>query len=160
MHCLKPWGYVDMLKVGDKAPNFELKDQKGKNHKLSDYTGKRVVLYFYPKDDTPGCTKEACSLRDGLPHLSKSNFVVLGISADTVASHADFSKKFKLNFPILADPEMNVIKAYDAYGKKNLYGKIYEGILRYTYLIDEKGVITKIFKKVDTENHASQVLKA
>lgn len=148
-----------MLKVGDKAPDFELKDQKGKNHKLSSYIGKRVVLYFYPKDDTPGCTKEACSLRDGLPLLSKSNFVVLGISADTIESHADFSKKFKLNFPILADPETKVIKEYGAYGKKNMYGKIYEGILRYTYLIDEKGVITKIFKKVNAENHAHQILK-
>ncbi len=160
MHCLKPRGYVDMLKVGDKAPDFKLKDQKGKTHELSSYLGKRVVLYFYPKDDTPGCTKEACSLRDGLPLLSKSNFAVLGISADTIESHADFSKKFKLNFPILADPEMSVIKEYGAYGKKNMYGKIYEGILRYTYLIDERGIITKIFKKVDAENHASQVLKA
>lgn len=149
-----------MLVVGNKAPEFTLKDQNGKTHKLSDYKGKKVVVYFYPKDDTPGCTQEACSLRDGLANLNKSNFAVLGISADTVESHANFSSKFKLNFPILSDPGMKVINAYNAYGKKNLYGNITEGILRYTYLIDENGIITKIFKRVDTENHAKQVLNA
>ncbi len=148
-----------MLKEGDKAPEFELKDQNGKTHKLSGYRGKTVVVYFYPKDDTPGCTKEACSIRDGWIELQKRGIIVLGISADDEKSHAAFAGKYNLPFPLLADTDRKVINAFGAWGKKSLYGKIMQGIFRTTFIIDGRGVIQKVITKVDTEHHAEQILR-
>ncbi len=147
-----------MLKEGDKAPDFELKDQNGKAHKLSSYLGKKVVVYFYPKDDTPGCTKEACSIRDGWTILQKAGYVVLGISADDEKSHAAFAKKYNLPFPLLADTNRKVINAFGAWGEKSLYGKIMQGIFRTTFIIDGNGIIERAITKVDTEHHAEQIL--
>jgi thioredoxin-dependent peroxiredoxin len=146
------------LQVGDKAPAFECKDQNGKTVKLSDFAGKKVILYFYPKDDTPGCTKEACSLRDGYAELTKQGYVVLGVSADGAAKHQKFIDKYQLPFTLLADEEMNVIKAYGAFGRKKFMGKEYDGIIRMTFVIDENGSISEVIEKVDTADHANQIL--
>lgn len=148
-----------MLKEGDKAPSFSLKCQFGKVHRLSDYKGKWVVLYFYPKDMTPGCTKEACSFRDNLSKIRELGVVVLGISKDSIESHKKFYDKYALNFTLLSDPTMEVIKKYGAYGKKKLYGKVYEGILRQTFIINPKGRIAKVFRKVKPLEHAKEVLE-
>lgn len=142
------------------APDFALLDQEGRLHRLSDYRGKWVVLYFYPKDDTPGCTKEACGFRDRMGELTELGAVVLGVSADDVESHKRFAEKYGLNFPLLADPERKAITAYGAWGKKNLYGKEYEGVLRQTYLIDTEGYIAKVWRKVSPEGHAEKVAEA
>lgn len=136
-----------------KAPDFALPDQNGKIHKLSDYAGKWLVLYFYPKDDTPGCTKEACGF------ISFPNAAVIGISKDSVKSHTKFSEKYHLNFPILSDESLETIKAYGAWGKKKLYGREYDGILRNTYLINPKGEIVKTYEKVKPELHRAEILK-
>jgi thioredoxin-dependent peroxiredoxin len=146
-----------MLNIGDQAPAFKLPDQDSQNHALSDYKGKWVVLYFYPKDDTPGCTKEACSFRDEKGRLEEMGAVVLGVSADDVKSHGKFHGKFGLNFPLLADPDKTMIMAYGAWGKKSMYGKEYEGIMRYTYLIDPQGKVAHVWPKVNTEVHALEV---
>jgi peroxiredoxin Q/BCP len=148
-----------MLKVGLKAPDFKLKDQENNIHSLSNYKGKWVVLYFYPKDNTPGCTKEACSFRDNLEELKKEGVVVLGVSADSVNSHQKFAEKYKLNFPILSDENKEIIKKYKAWGKKKFMGKTYEGILRITYLINKQGKIFKVYPNVSPENHALEILK-
>lgn len=129
-------------------------------HALEDYRGRWVVLYFYPKDDTPGCTKEACSFRDEQASLKEAGAVVLGVSADDVASHQRFHRKYTLNFPLLADPESEVIRAYGAWGTRNLYGKTVEGVLRKTYLIDPEGRIARVWEKVQPEGHALEVLAA
>jgi len=142
-----------------KAKDFRLPDQNGKIHKLSDYKGKWVVLYFYPKDNTPGCTKEACSFRDSINDFLSKDIKVLGISKDPVNSHLKFSEKYKLNFPILSDEALKVIKTYDAWGTKKFMGKTFEGTLRKTYLIDPDGDIKKIYPKVNPLNHAGEVLK-
>ncbi len=149
-----------MIEPGEKAPDFTGKDQNGEEIKLSDYKGKKVVLYFYPKDDTPGCTKQACSLRDGFAELKKNNIEVLGVSADDKESHQKFIKKYDLPFTLLADIDKTIINKYGVYGEKNMYGKKYMGIKRTTFLIDEDGIIKKIFKKVKTDEHADEVLKA
>ncbi len=149
-----------MLKEGNNAPEFELADQNGKIHKLSDYRGKIVAVYFYPRDDTPGCTKQACSIRDGWKELQKAGVVVLGISADDEKSHGAFATKYSLSFPLLADTTRKTIQAYGAWGEKNLYGKIMQGIFRTTFIIDSKGIIKKVISKVDTEHHAEQILDA
>jgi thioredoxin-dependent peroxiredoxin len=143
------------------AQDFSLPDQNGKQHSLSGYRGKWVILYFYPKDDTTGCTKEACSFRDNLQTLASKNVVVLGVSADSAQSHQKFIEKYKLNFALLSDESKEVIKKYDAWGKKILYGKEYVGILRKTYLIDPNGEIAKVYEKVSTENnvHTNEILK-
>jgi peroxiredoxin Q/BCP len=146
-----------MINVGDSAPSFELADQHGAVHTLQQYAGRWVVLYFYPKDDTPGCTKEACSFRDDRANLEALGASVLGVSADDTASHAAFASKYSLNFPLLADPERLCISAYGAWGKKNMYGKEYEGVMRYTYLINPAGQVAHIWKKVNTEEHAQEV---
>lgn len=146
-----------MINVGDPAPSFQLNDQHGTVHTLQQYAGRWVVLYFYPKDDTPGCTKEACSFRDDRANLEALGASVLGVSADDTASHAAFSSKYSLNFPLLADPDRQCITAYGAWGKKNMYGKEYEGVMRYTYLISPAGQIAHIWKKVNTEEHAQEV---
>jgi peroxiredoxin Q/BCP len=149
-----------MLNEGDIAPDFTTKDQSGSEVKLSDFRGQRVVLYFYPKDDTPGCTKEACSLRDSYDVFTEKGIKVLGVSNDDEASHRKFISKFSLPFDLLADTEKEIVNAYGVYGEKNMYGKKYMGINRTTFLIDEEGKIKKIFKKVNVDEHADEVLKA
>ncbi|MGC8776205.1 MAG: thioredoxin-dependent thiol peroxidase [Minisyncoccia bacterium] len=146
------------LKLNQKAPDFKLKDQDGKNHKLSDYRGKWVLIYFYPKDDTPGCTKEACAIRDNFPDFKKLNIVVLGISVDSVESHKKFVKKYNLPFILLSDDKKEVVKKYGVWAKKKFMGKVYEGTLRTSFLIDPFGKIFKIYKNVKPEFHAEEVL--
>jgi peroxiredoxin Q/BCP len=141
-----------------KAPNFTLKDQYDKNHSLTDYKGKWVVLYFYPKDNTPGCTREACSFRDSYHELQKLGVVILGISKDSVASHKKFADKYNLNFPILSDKSKEVIKAYKAWGSKKFMGREYEGILRNTCLVNPGGEIVKVYEKVNPLTHASEIV--
>ena len=148
-----------MLKEGDKAPGFTLTDETGSEVSLSDFAGKKVVVYFYPKDDTPGCTKEACSLRDNYSDLQVKGAVVLGISADSVKSHAGFAQKYELPFHLLSDLDKSVIKAYGAWGEKKMAGKTYEGILRSTFVIDEQGTIRKVFEKVKTAEHGTELLE-
>ncbi len=147
------------LKVGDPAPDFESVDQSGNPVSLKQFRGSRVVLYFYPKDDTPGCTAEACNLRDNFQILREKGIVVLGVSPDDERSHKNFSSKYVLPFALISDKAKNIIMAYGAWGKKKLYGKEYEGLLRTTYLIDGDGRIAHIITKVDTKNHTAQILK-
>lgn len=149
-----------MLEAGKKAPDFTAKDQDGNKVKLSNFKGKKVVLYFYPKDDTPGCTKQACSLRDGFPKLKKNNIEVLGVSIDTEESHQKFIEKYDLPFTLIADTDKKVVNKYDVYGEKNMYGRKYMGTKRTTFLIDEDGKIVKIFKRVKVAEHADEVLEA
>jgi peroxiredoxin Q/BCP len=144
---------------GTPAPQFEGTDQNGNSVKLSNYLGKKVVLYFYPKDNTPGCTAEACSLRDNYEELLKQGFAVLGVSPDSVVSHGKFAAKYELPFPLIADPEKKILTAYGAYGEKTMYGKKVTGVIRTTFIIDEKGMIEKVIKKVDTKDHAPQIFK-
>ncbi|HEY9166783.1 MAG TPA: thioredoxin-dependent thiol peroxidase [Candidatus Kryptonia bacterium] len=146
------------LKVGAKAPAFTLKNDGGETVKLADYKGKKVVLYFYPKDDTPGCTKEACSFRDGFSEIKKKGAVVFGVSADSVESHGKFKQKFNLNFPLLSDTDKKVINAYGVWKEKSLYGRKFMGIERTTFVIDEDGKIKKIFPKVKVDGHYDEVL--
>ena len=148
-----------MLKIGDEAPNFSLKDQNGKTHKLSDYKGQKLVLYFYPKDSTPGCTKEACAFRDIFEDYKKHNIAVLGVSKDAEKSHKNFIEKHKLPFDLLIDENRDVLEKYGAWTKKSLYGKIFMGIQRITYVIDERGKILKAYPKVKPDEHAKQILK-
>jgi peroxiredoxin Q/BCP len=148
------------MKVGQKAPEFTVVDDSGKTVKLSDFKGKKVVLYFYPKDDTPGCTKEACSFRDGISELRKKGAFVLGVSADSAASHQKFKMKFDLNFPLLADTEKKIIEDYDVWKEKSLYGRKYMGIERTTYIIGKDGKISHIFPKVKVSEHYDEVLAA
>jgi peroxiredoxin Q/BCP len=148
------------MKVGQKAPDFSVKDDSGKTVKLSDLKGKKVVLYFYPKDDTPGCTKEACNFRDGIAAIKKLGAVVLGVSADSVESHQKFKKKYDLNFSLLADTDRKIIEAYDVWKEKSLYGRKYMGIERTTYVIGKDGKISHIFPKVKVAVHADAVLEA
>jgi thioredoxin-dependent peroxiredoxin len=148
------------LKVGQKAPDFTLLDDAGEKVNLTDLKGKKVVLYFYPKDDTPGCTTEACNFRDGLSEIKKQGAVVLGVSADSVESHKKFKKKFELNFPLLADPEKKMIERYGVWKEKSMYGKKYMGIERTTFVIDGQGKISHIFPKVKVSDHYDEVLEA
>ena len=148
-----------MLETGIKAPDFTLPDQDGILHSLSDYLGKIVVLYFYPKDNTSGCTKQACNFMELMPHFSENNAVVLGVSKDSVASHKKFQEKYGLNFTLLADTEKEVIKQYDVWQEKNMYGKITMGVVRTTYLIDENGMIVKAFGKVKAAENPADMLK-
>lgn len=140
------------------APYFSLPDQNGKVHSLVDYKGKWLIVYFYPKDDTPGCTKEACAFRDNIEEFKKRGVTILGISKDTVESHKKFSDKFQLSFPILADPERKTIEAYGAWGKKSFAGREYMGTLRNTYLINPKGDVVKTYEKVNPLVHTIQIL--
>jgi peroxiredoxin Q/BCP len=146
------------LTEGMPAPPFEGVDQNGNSIRLQDLRGRKVILYFYPKDDTPGCTKEACNLRDNYAALQEAGYTIIGVSADTIESHKKFAEKYNLPFSLLADPEKKIISAYQAWGKKKLYGKEYEGTLRITYIIDEDGIISRIIKNVKPEQHASQIL--
>ena len=148
------------LKVGDPAPDFALPDQHGKVHRLSDYRGRYVVVYFYPKDFAPGCTREARAFNEALDALAAEGAVVLGISADDVERHKKFAEKLGLKFPLLADPEKKVIQAYGAWGTKNLYGKKVEGTMRYTFVLDPEGRILKIIKRAKPEEHMEKALAA
>jgi thioredoxin-dependent peroxiredoxin len=148
------------LKEGDSAPDFVAADQHGNKVKLSDFRGGRVVLYFYPKDDTPGCTKEACSFRDADDVYAEKGIKVLGVSTDSEKSHQKFIAKFNLPFTLLADTDKKIVNDYGVYGEKSLYGRKYMGVNRMTFLIDEDGKIVKIFKKVNVSEHADEVLKA
>jgi peroxiredoxin Q/BCP len=149
-----------MLNEGDIAPDFTARDEKGNEVKLADLRGERVALYFYPKDDTPGCTKQACSLRDSYADLTDKNIKVLGVSLDDEASHQKFIGKFNLPFTLLADTDRKLSESYGVYGEKNMYGKKYMGINRTTFLIDKDGKLKKIFRKVNVEQHAEEVLAA
>jgi thioredoxin-dependent peroxiredoxin len=148
------------IKDGAAAPGFELKDQNGKVHKLSDYAGKYVVLYFYPKDDTPGCTTEACQFRDMSKEFAKKNAVVLGVSPDSEKSHAKFATKFELPFPLLADTEKKMVEAYGVWKEKSMYGRKYMGVERTTYLIGPSGKVVKGWAKVSVTGHDAEVMKA
>lgn len=147
-----------MLEVGTKAPGFELPDQNGKMHTLEEYRGKKVILYFYPKDNTPGCTKQACNFGLLYPQFTEKGAVVLGVSKDSVASHKKFEEKYNLPFTLLSDPELACIQAYDVWKEKVNYGKKSMGVVRTTYLIDENGVIEKAFDKVKAEQNPEQML--
>ena len=147
------------LKKGDKAPDFTGTDQQGNQVSLSGFRGKKLILYFYPKDDTPGCTAEACNLRDNFQELTGKGFVVLGVSPDKEASHRKFISKYILPFTLISDPGKQILKAYDAWGMKSMYGKQYEGVLRKTYVVDEQGDIMAIIEKVDTKDHTRQIME-
>lgn len=146
------------LKTGDKAPAFSAKDQNGIQISLAGLKGKKIVLYFYPKDNTPTCTLEACSLRDEHQYLAKKNYVVLGVSADDEKMHKKFATKFDLPFSLLADTDMAIIKAYDVWGTKKFMGRIYDGIIRTTFIIDEKGMISEVVTDVKSKEHGKQIL--
>lgn len=146
------------LKAGDKAPAFSGHDQNGKRISLADLKGKKVVLYFYPKDNTPTCTLEACSLRDEHTFLARKNYVVLGVSADDEKMHKKFATKYELPFSLLADTNMEIIKAYDVWGTKKFMGRVYDGIIRTTFIIDEKGIISGVITDVKSKEHGKQVL--
>lgn len=148
-----------MLKIGDKAPDFKAVDGDGRTVALSDYKGKKLVIYFYPKDNTPGCTAEACDLRDNYHRFQAAGYEILGVSKDSEKSHRGFAEKYSLPFRLVADTDAAILQAYDAWGEKSLYGKKYMGALRKTYVIDEHGVITDIIDKVNTKAHSAQILK-
>jgi peroxiredoxin Q/BCP len=149
-----------MLKEGEKAPDFTTRDTDGKEVRLSDFSGRKVVLYFYPKDDTPGCTKQACSIRDSYSEFEERGIKVLGVSLDDQASHRKFADKYELPFTLLADTEHQLADAYGVYGEKEFMGKKYMGVDRKTFLIGEDGRIKKVFNKVNVEEHADEVLEA
>jgi peroxiredoxin Q/BCP len=149
-----------MIEEGKKAPEFALPSSEGGEVRLKDLRGKTVVLYFYPKDDTPGCTREACAFRDSQAALRKKGVVVLGVSGDSLASHEKFKTKYELNFPLLSDPDKAVAKKYGAWGEKVLYGKKTVGMIRSTFVIDGDGVVRRVFPRVKVDGHADQVLEA
>ncbi len=148
------------LQVGDQAPAIDAVDQDGKPVNLSDYKGKKVILYFYPKDDTPGCTAEACNLRDNYEALQEQGFAILGVSIDSEKSHQKFIGKYDLPFPLVSDADKKVVNAYGVWGKKKFMGREYEGTHRVTFVIDEEGKVEKIFEKVKTKDHTNQILEA
>jgi len=147
-----------MLQVGDQMPHFEVMDQNGNVVKSESLVGKKTIIYFYPKDNTPGCTAEACSLRDNYEALQAAGWNVVGVSKDSVASHKKFEEKYALPFTLLSDPTTELLQAFGAWGEKKMYGKVTLGTLRRTFLFDEQGILTRIIEKVDTKNHAAQIL--
>lgn len=149
-----------MLNIGDKAPDFLGTDECGNEVRVSDYKGRKLVVYFYPKDSTPGCTAEACSLCDGMDDLVEAGYAVVGISADSVASHMRFKEKQNLNFPLIADVDKKTIEAFGAWGEKQMAGRKYMGIIRTTFVIDGNGTVERVITKVDTKNAAKQVLES
>ena len=149
-----------MLKVGIKAPVFSLLNQNGEKISLKDYLGKKIILYFYPKDNTSGCTKEACNFRDAFPKFKKTDAIILGVSPDSVDSHKKFAEKYQLNFNLLADEEKKVVQLYGVWKEKSMYGRKYMGVERTTFIIDEKGRIKNIFTKVKVDGHDKEVLEA
>ena len=148
------------INIGDDSPDFSLPSTDGSNIISSDLRGSTVVLYFYPKDDTPGCTKEACGFRDNYDVLTEKGVVILGVSRDSIESHNKFTNKYSLPFPLLTDPEAEIAKKFGAYGEKKMYGRVYEGVLRQTFLINKDGKIGKIWRRVKTATHAEEVLSA
>ncbi len=148
------------LKEGDKAPGFSGKNQDGNEIKLDDFSGKKIILYFYPKDNTPGCTAEACNLNDNYDSWLEKGFAVIGVSPDSIESHKKFREKYKLKFDLLSDPEKEILQAYDSWGLKKNYGKEYMGVIRTTFVINENGIIEKIFKKVNTKDHTNQIVNS
>jgi thioredoxin-dependent peroxiredoxin len=150
---------MGQLKEGSKAPIFEEIDQNGNTVRLSDFTGKKVILYFYPKDNTPGCTAEACNLRDNYESILNQGFIVIGVSPDSEKSHKGFAGKYSLPFPLIADTSKKIMNDYGVWGEKKMYGKSYMGVIRTTFIIDEKGIIEKIIEKVDTSGHTEQIFK-
>lgn len=148
------------VEEGDKAPDFKGKDQHGKVVSPKDFLGKKLILFFYPKDDTPTCTVEACNLRDNYPELKKAGFEILGISVDDEKSHVKFIEKFSLPFPLIADVDKKIVTAYGVWGEKSMFGNKYMGIHRVTYVLDEKGKVLKRFDKVQSKDHAKQILRA
>lgn len=148
-----------MLKVGDKAPEFLLNDQDGKAHSLQDYSGKKLVIYFYPKDQTPGCIKEACNFRDNIDAFTANNIAVLGVSIDSEKSHQNFIEKQSLNFPLLADIDKKMVTDYGVWGEKSMYGRKFMGTFRKTFLVNEEGTIDKIYDKVKVATHAEDIIK-
>ena len=148
-----------MLEAGVKAPEFKLQDKDGKEVSLSDFKNKKVVLYFYPRDNTAGCTKQACAFRDSYEEFTSKDVVVIGISKDSVKSHSNFATKHELPFILLSDPELEEIKAYDVWQEKKLYGKVSMGVVRTTYIIDENGIIEKVYNKVKTDKNAGEILE-
>ena len=148
-----------MLKIGDKMPQFEVMDQNGNMVSSTDLLGKKTIIYFYPKDNTSGCTAEACNLRDNYQAMVAKGYNVIGVSKDSVKSHKSFADKYELPFTLLADTSTEMIQAFGAWGEKKLYGRPYMGTLRLTFIFDENGILTEIIEKVDTKNHAAQILK-
>ena len=147
------------LKEGDLAPQFDGLNQDGERISSDDFKGKKLILYFYPKDDTPGCTKESCNLNENYDGWLNKGFEVIGVSPDTVKSHKKFAKKFNLQFNLIADTDKKILKDYDVWGEKKMFGRKYMGVLRTTFVIDEKGIIIQIFEKVEKEDHTNQILK-
>ena len=147
-----------MLKIGDRAPDFALKDKDSNIVRLSDFRGKKVVLYFYPRDNTPGCTRQACAFAQNHSNFEDKNVVVIGVSKDSVVSHLKFAEKYELPFVLLSDPELQAIQAYGVWQEKKLYGKVSMGVVRSTYLIDEQGVIEKVMPKVKPDTNAAEIL--
>ncbi len=150
---------MKILKEGDKAPIFKGIDQHGEEITLDQYKGKKVVLYFYPKDNTPGCTAESCNLKDNYDDFVKKGFDIIGVSPDSEASHIKFIAKYDLPFRLISDPEKEILKSYNAWGEKKLYGRVYDGVLRKTFIIAEDHTIEKIFEKVKTKDHTNQIFK-
>ncbi len=148
-----------MIKIGDKMPQFEVVDQDGRTVKSEDLLGKKTIIYFYPKDNTSGCTAEACNLRDNYEAMVAKGYNVIGVSKDSAASHKKFAEKYQLPFTLLADISTEMIQAFGAWGEKSLYGRKYMGTLRETFIFDENGILVEIIDKVDTKNHAAQILK-
>ena len=148
-----------MIKIGDKMPDFEVVDQDGKTVRSKDLLGKKTIIYFYPKDNTSGCTAEACNLRDNYEAMAAKGYNVIGVSKDSAASHKKFAEKYQLPFTLLADTSTEMIQAFGAWGEKSLYGRKYMGPLRETFIFDENGILVEIIDKVDTKNHAAQILK-
>jgi thioredoxin-dependent peroxiredoxin len=151
--------HITHLKAGDKAPDFKANDQNGDVISLKDYKGKKLVLYFYPKDDTPSCTNEACNLRDNFAALKKKGYAIVGVSADEEKKHKKFIAKYDLPFSLIADTDKKVIDAYDVWGEKKFMGRIFDGIVRTTFVINEKGIIEKVITNVKTKNHTEQILE-
>ncbi|HON55257.1 MAG TPA: thioredoxin-dependent thiol peroxidase [Bacteroidales bacterium] len=148
-----------MLKIGDKAPEFTGKDQDGNIISLNDFKGEKLVLYFYPKDNTPGCTAEACNLRDNYHKFLSAGYNIVGVSKDSEKSHKLFKEKHSLPFPLISDSDLSILKAYESWGRKKFLGREFEGVLRRTFVIDENGLISDIIDKVNTADHSSQILK-
>lgn len=149
-----------MLKVGDKAPNFTAVIQSGEKVSLADFKGKKLVLFIYPASNTPSCTVENCNLRDAYSELKAKGYTLLGVSPDTIKKQQNFIQKYNLPFPLIADQDNELIKAFGAWGEKQMYGKTYDGVLRSTFIINEKGIIERVIDKVVTKNHAQQILEA
>ncbi len=150
---------MSLLKIGDKVPDFSVSDDRGNIQSLSDYAGKKLVIFFYPKANTPGCTAEACDLRDHYKELQDAGYALIGVSADSTKSQRNFSSKFSFPFPLLADEDKTVINIFGVWGPKKFMGKEYEGIMRKTFIIDEKGLLERIIDKVKTKEHASQIIE-